>query len=177
MERSYEAEQTGKSQLGDYMQENSYIQILIQSLRQKLAALDNIVEKNQEQYEILSVEEADMDAFEKNVAEKSEYVDEIIFLDDGFEEIYSRVKEELNENRAAHAEEIKEMQKLISAITERSMKVQAQEQQNKDLAAQQFSKARKKIRQVKTGKQIANRYYQNMQQLNVVDPQFMDKKK
>ena len=85
------------------MQENSYIQILIQSLQKKITALDNIIVKNQEQYEILSVEEADMDAFEKNVTEKSQYVDEIIFLDDGFEEIYGRVKEELDENKAAHA--------------------------------------------------------------------------
>ena len=50
------------------MQENSYIQVLIQSLHQKVEALDSIIEKNQEQYEILSAEEADMDAFEKNKA-------------------------------------------------------------------------------------------------------------
>ena len=53
------------------MQENSYIQVLIQSLHQKVEALDSIIEKNQEQYEILSAEEADMDAFEKNIDEKS----------------------------------------------------------------------------------------------------------
>ena len=34
------------------MQENSYIQVLIQSLHQKVEALDSIIEKNQEQYEI-----------------------------------------------------------------------------------------------------------------------------
>ena len=55
------------------MQENSYIQVLIQSLHQKVEALDSIIEKNQEQYEILSAEEADMDAFEKNIDEKSQY--------------------------------------------------------------------------------------------------------
>ena len=52
------------------MQENSYIQVLIQSLHQKVEALDSIIEKNKEQYEILSAEEADMDAFEKNIEEK-----------------------------------------------------------------------------------------------------------
>ena len=31
------------------MQENSYIQVLIQSLHQKVEALDSIIEKNQEQ--------------------------------------------------------------------------------------------------------------------------------
>ena len=82
------------------MQKNSYIQVLIQSLHQKVEALDSIIEKNQEQYEILSAEEADMDAFEKNIDEKSQYIDKIVFLDDGFEEIYTRVKEELDGNRA-----------------------------------------------------------------------------
>lgn len=155
----------------------NYIQVLIQSLHQKVEALDSIIEKNKEQYEILSVEEADMDAFEKNVREKSEYIDKIVFLDDGFEEIYARVKEELDVNRAAHAEDIRQMKKLIADITERSMKIQAQEQRNKELASVQFSKARKKIRQVKAGSKGAMQYYRNMQQLNVVDPQFMDKKK
>ncbi|MGN0291296.1 MAG: flagellar export chaperone FlgN, partial [Lachnospiraceae bacterium] len=151
------------------MQENSYIQVLIQSLHKKVEALDSIIEKNIEQYEILSTEEVDMDVFKKNVTEKSEYVDKIIFLDEGFEEIYARVKEELDANRAAHVEEIKQMKELISVITERSMKIQAQEQRNKDLAAMQFSKAKKKIRQVKTGNKVATQYYQNMQQINVVE--------
>ena len=62
------------------MQENSYIQVLIQSLHQKVEALDSIIEKNQEQYEILSAEEADMDAFEKNIDEKSQYIDKIVFF-------------------------------------------------------------------------------------------------
>ena len=52
------------------MQENSYIQVLIQSLHQKVEALDSIIEKNKEQYEILSAEEADMDAFEKTSRKK-----------------------------------------------------------------------------------------------------------
>ena len=140
------------------MQENSYIQVLIQSLHQKVEALDSIIEKNQEQYEILSAEEADMDAFEKNIDEKSQYIDKIVFLDDGFEEIYTRVKEELDGNRAAYTEEIQKMKDLISMITERSMKIQVQEQRNKELAGMQFSKARKKIRQVKAGNKAASRF-------------------
>ena len=152
------------------MQENSYIQVLIQSLHQKVEALDSIIEKNQEQYEILSAEEADMDAFEKNIDEKSQYIDKIVFLDDGFEEIYTRVKEELDGNRAAYTEEIQKMK-------ERSMKIQVQEQRNKELAGMQFSKARKKIRQVKAGNKAATQYYKNMQQMDAIPPQFLDKKK
>lgn len=159
------------------MNNKNYLDILIQSLHQKVEALDHIIGKNEEQYTILSAEEADMDAFEKNVTEKSEYVDKILFLDEGFDEVYQRVKEELDTNRASYAQEIAEMKRLISIITEKSMKVQAQEQKNKDLAQKQFAHARKKIRQIKAGKRVASQYYQSMQQINVIDPQFMDKKK
>lgn len=159
------------------MQENDYIQVLIQSLHQKVEALDSITEKNEEQYAILSETKVDMDAFEKNVADKSEYVDKIIFLDEGFDEIFSRVKEILDTDRQAYQEDIRQMKKLISAITERSMKVQAQEQRNKQMADRQFSQAKSKIRQLNKGNRIATQYYQNMQQLGVIDPQFMDKKK
>lgn len=159
------------------MQENNYIQVLIQSLHQKVEALNSIIEKNEEQYAILCEEEADMDAFESNVKAKSEYVDKIVFLDEGFDETFARVKEELDANRQAHEEEIKEMKQLISMITERSMKVQAQEQRNKQQADRQFSQAKSKIRQLNKGNRIATQYYQNMQQLGVIDPQFMDKKK
>jgi len=159
------------------MQEKSYIQVLIQSLHQKVEALDSVIEKNKEQYEILSAEEADMEAFEENVKDKSTYIDKIVFLDDGFEEIYTRVKEELDTNRNSHTSEIKEMKELISMITERSMTIQAQEQRNKELAALQFAKAKRKIKQLKTGNQVAEKYYNSMQQINYIDPQFMDKKK
>lgn len=159
------------------MQANNYIQVLIQSLHQKVEALDCIIEKNKEQYEILSKEDADMEAFDQNVKEKAEYVDRIVFLDDGFEEIFSRVKEALDTNRPAYADEILRMKELISQITERTMKIEAQEHRNRDLAVAQFSKAKKNIRQVKTGSQAAMQYYRNMQNLNVIEPQFMDKKK
>ena len=54
---------------------------------------------------------------------------------------------------------------------------QAQEQRNKELAGMQFSKARKKIRQVKAGNKAATQYYKNMQQMDAIPPQFLDKKK
>ena len=39
------------------------------------------------------------------------------------------------------------------------------------------AKARKKIRQVKAGNKAATQYYKNMQQMDAIPPQFLDKKK
>lgn len=159
------------------MQENSYIQVLIQSLHQKVEALDSIIEKNQEQYEILSAEEADMDAFEKNIDEKSQYIDKIVFLDDGFEEIYTRVKEELDGNRAAYTEEIQKMKDLISMITERSMKIRSGAAQQRACRNAVLKGTEKRYVRSKPGNKAATQYYKNMQQMDAIPPQFLDKKK
>ncbi len=70
---------------------NDYISIMVQSLQKKLEVLNGIIEKNVEQRQILEQEELDTDAFEQNIKLKSDLVDQIEFLDDGFEELYGRV--------------------------------------------------------------------------------------
>lgn len=71
---------------------NDYLNVMIQSLQKKVKILDEIMKKNKEQHQILEQEELDADAFEENVQEKGELIDQINFLDEGFEELYGRVK-------------------------------------------------------------------------------------
>ena len=52
-----------------------------------------------------------------------------------------------------------------------------QEAKNKDLMTQKFVSVRQKAKVVRTNSKAASQYYKNMMQLNVVDPQFMDKQK
>ena len=154
-----------------------YLTILMESLQKKIRILDQIILADQEQREALEDPNLDPDDFDRIVEKKAEFIDQLEQLDAGFEEVFARVKEELDGNRAAYTEEIQKMKDLISMITERSMKIQVQEQRNKELAGMQFSKARKKIRQVKAGNKAATQYYKNMQQMDAIPPQFLDKKK
>ena len=98
-------------------------------------------------------------------------------LDSGFDKLFERVREVVNANREAYASEIKEMQGLITRITEKSSEIQVQEARNKDLMTQKFAKVRKQARDVRASQQAVNQYYQNMKKINVIDPQFMDNKK
>lgn len=156
---------------------STYITILIQSLEKKVLVLDKIIESNKEQREILSQEEMDTDRFEANLDEKGRLIDELNLLDDGFQEIYNRVKDELGDNRELYKEEIKRMQKLISDITEKSVTIQAEEERNRAAAAKQFDNMRDNILVAKRSRQAANVYYSNMSRVNTVDAQFMDKRK
>ncbi len=156
---------------------NDYISIMVQSLQKKLEVLNGIIEKNVEQRQILEQEELDTDAFEQNIKLKSDLVEQIEFLDDGFEELYGRVKSLIETEKQEHKEEIQLMKQLITGITEKSVTIQSQEARNRKLVEQRFSQERKKVRSMRNTSTVANQYYKNMSRLNVVDAQFMDKKK
>lgn len=158
------------------MAEN-YLLIMIQSLKKKIQVLDCVIDANDRQKIALENPSLDPDDFDKIVEEKAKYIEQLDLLDQGFDKLFARVKEALDSDRELYKNEIKEMQMLITSITEKSNKIQVQESRNKDLMTQKFAKVRKQARDVRASQQAVNQYYQNMKKLNYIDPQFMDNKK
>ncbi len=158
------------------MAEN-YLLIMIQSLKKKIQVLDSIIDANERQKTGLENPSLDPDDFDKIVEEKSKYIEHLDLLDQGFDKLFERVKEVLNNDRETYKNEIREMQALITTITEKSNKIQVQEARNKDLMTQKFAKIRKQAKTVRASQQAVNQYYKNMKKLNYIDPQFMDNKK
>lgn len=157
--------------------ESTYIDIMIQSLQKKEKVLKEIKHQNILQKELLEADKADADAFDKTVEDKAALIEQILQLDSGFDKLFQRVKEQLEENKEAYAPKIKTMQQLIRSVTDLNMEIQAQEARNKDLMTRKFVNIKERAKAVRTNTKAANQYYQNMMQLNVVDPQFMDNKK
>lgn len=157
--------------------EQTYVDIMIQSLEKKIKVLEEVKKQNILQKELLENDKAEADEFDATVEKKAALIEQIMQLDSGFDKLFERVKEELNNNRDAYAEKIKRMQSLIRKITDLSMEVQAQEARNKDLMTRKFAFVRDTAKTVRTNTKVASQYYQNMMQLNVIDPQFMDNKK
>ena len=158
------------------MAEN-YLMIMIQSLKKKIQVLDCIIDANERQKIDLENPSLDPDDFDKTVEEKAKYIEHLDLLDQGFDKLFERVKEEVTNNRELYKNEIKEMQVLITTVTEKSNKIQVQEARNKDLMTQKFMKVHKQARDVRASQQAVNQYYQNMKKINFIDPQFMDNKK
>ena len=158
------------------MPEN-YLMIMIQSLKKKIEVLDCIIDADERQKIGLEDPSLDPDDFDKIVEEKAKYIEHLDLLDQGFDKLFERVKDQLNDNREIYKNEIKEMQVLITRITEKSSEIQVQEMRNKELMSQKFAKVHKQARDVRANQQAVNHYYQNMKRLNVIDPQFMDNKK
>ena len=106
-----------------------YIEILLESLQKKKTLLEAIQEENQKQEAAVKAD-GGLEAFDKTVKKKGRLIRELNGLDDGFETVYARIKEELVQNPTAYRNEIAQMQRLIAEITELSVSVQASEQRN-----------------------------------------------
>lgn len=155
----------------------TYVKILIESLEKKIEILNQIIEKNSEQKEIISAEKLETEQFEQNLKKKSELIDEIEDLDEGFQIVYEHVKEELTGRKDQYAKEIIILQELIGLVTDKSILIQTEEERNKVSIQNHFSNLKKEIKQAKLGRKVAIDYYKSLSKANMIEPQFLDKKK
>ena len=156
---------------------DNYLSVLEDSLKKKLQILDELTDYTTQQQELLKVEELDYEAFDRLVDQKEPLIQRIMELDQGFETVYDRIKEQLLGNKEQYAAQIRALQSLIGELTDKSVKLQTMEQRNKSAIEQQFRKSREKIRQGRQNKQAALNYYKNMNNANYVPPQFLDDNK
>lgn len=159
------------------MPEKNYLQILEQSLKKKLAILNQIRLKNEEQRVMLLDENLASDDFENNVEEKGALVEKLGLLDQGFEEIYKRIREMLDVDKEQYRDEIQKLQVLIRQVTAAGSSIQAEEKRNYKLAQEKFSSVKKQVREIKSSQKAVNEYYRSMTKRNYVDAQFLDNKK
>ncbi|WP_207638025.1 flagellar protein FliT [Butyrivibrio sp. FC2001] len=147
------------------------------SLRDKIEVLNEIVKENETQKEILeSTTEFDEKGFDEAISRKGELIRRVDNLNDGFESLYERVKEELDQNKEIHKERIRIFQDLIRQITDLSNSIEAGEKRNSALAKNYFSVARNKMNQGRKSSQAALDYYLTMNKSKITPPQFYDTK-
>ena len=159
------------------MEKSQYISIMIQSLKKKSAVLDTIMELNIQQKEELENPALDPDDFDRTVEKKAEQIQQLELLDNGFQELYEKVREELQSNREAYREDIACMQEYIRKLTDKNATIQAQEARNKDLMTQKFASVRKQVKEVRKSQKVVNQYYKSMMKANYMEAHFTDNKK
>ncbi len=156
---------------------NSYIEILKQSLTKKIELLDTIMALNVLQKDMLENPDLDPDELEENLNRKEELVEQLSKLDDGFSQIYDRVRADLTENRGTYSDDIAQMKRDITAIMDKSTAIQSQEKRNQVLMQQKFTSVKKQIKEVKKSRQAVNSYYRNMMKMGAPEAAFLDDKK
>jgi len=160
------------------MNNMDYVVMLRESLEKKADILRVLLIRNKEQAAILQDPNTSPDDLEKNMDMKSELIERIIMLDEGFEQLFNRVKKIIDEDRETYADEIRLMQDLIKQVTALTVDVEASEYKNKEYAKTRFANIKKDVREVKKSNDVVSSYYKNMMAHNKADdPAFLDKKK
>ncbi len=155
----------------------SSAQILVESLEKKSRILDEIIKENEAQEILFKQDQLDMEALDASADRMGELAEKLELLDEGFEAVYDRIRQELIDNKSAYRQEIRRMQELIAVITEKVVGINAARMRNKMQAENQFKKSRQQIGRATSKMKASQNYYNSMNRLNFVDPQFYDNKK
>lgn len=158
------------------MSQNS-AQILRQSLEKKNTILDAIIEQNSIQEDILKEDNLDMEAFDASIDRIDALVSQLEKLDEGFETLYDRVRVELMNNRQEYRNEIAKMQLQIQQITDKIVTINAGKMRNQMRAENHFKQKSREIKNAMSKTNATKSYYNSMNNLNYVAPQFYDNKK
>lgn len=153
-----------------------YLKMLDQSLDQKKQMLDEMIEMTATQKASLEKDPVDWTGFDDLVEKKAEMIERLDRMDDGFESVYDRIREELLRDKEQHKDFVTEIQKKIQAVSDASASLMAAERRNKELVETKMADEKKKLQQRKTTSKVASNYYRTMNKVNLIDPQLMDKK-
>ena len=158
------------------MENSNYLMIMVESLTKKIEILEKLLEYTKKQEMLLEEEEFYMEEFSKLLDKKGELIDVLNTMDQGFEQVYERMEEEIKGKKEEHSHEILLMQERIRTITDLSIKLQELEYKNKEKVEMQFSQKKNEIKTFRQSKDNVNKYYRVMSKTQVVDSAFLDKK-
>lgn len=156
---------------------DSLLQILRDSLIQKLQILLAVEKKSKEQAELLTGSDVSMESLDRNMDEKAELIEKIDKLDSGFEALYGSIREELIHNKNCYKEQIWEIQQCVSEIMDVSVSIEAIESRNKAAVDLLFRNRKKTLQHRKNASGVARHYQKAYKNLNEISPQFVDSKK
>lgn len=156
---------------------NVYVSALQDSLRKKKAVLQKLYDLTKQQAEVLGQETVDIDHFEELMEAKDGEIAVLNSLNAGFQSLFQKIENTLQDQRYQYEKQIKQMQKDIRAITDLGVQIEGLEHQNRDAFQAYLLKERKEIQAGRASSRSAVSYYQNMpNQHHEWQTYFMDQK-
>lgn len=153
------------------------LQLLIESLEKKKGILSDILTKSRLQGEIASADDFEAEQFDMLADEKSELLILMDELDQGFDAIFNRIRDELLLNKDKYKKEIGRMQELIRETVDLGAQIHATEARTKDSVSRVLKNNRQELLKRKTSSKSVRDYYKANSQLNFVGSYFIDQKK
>lgn len=160
------------------MEQNAtYVNVLVTALKKKLSILEKMEQSILEQERILKQKKISIDEVNENEKEQEELLIELDKADQGFENVYNRVREEFAVNKYQYETEIKTMQGYIKKITDLTVKIQAQQIRNRQLMEVFFYTKKREVQKFHYNKRTTAQYHSHMANTNSGEAVFLDSKK
>ncbi len=161
---------------------DNYLQIMIDSLNKKEKLLDEILARNKDQYDLIKdkqYEDVDWTAFNLRVGEKEIAIDHIIEIDEGFDETYKIIKDEVSGNKEKYRDKVIILQDIIGRLTDKGVAIQTGEERNRQIIDNIFLRTRQEIKKQRTGIRAASNYYKTMSNsvVRAAENSILDEKK
>ncbi|MBR1744159.1 MAG: hypothetical protein IJ733_20320 [Lachnospiraceae bacterium] len=155
-----------------------YISAMQDSLKKKYGLLEKILAWTEKQKDLLSGQDLDIGAFEEILDAKEALIRQVLELDQGFQRIYVKIKNDLEENKQEYKPRILEMQNLIRQNTDLGVRIQAIEQGNKRKFEELAARKRQEIQGFRLNNRTTDMYAKHLaNQHQEGQSYFLDKKK
>lgn len=155
---------------------DSYVQVLVDTLRKQIDVLKEIVQLTKEQQRIADSQEFDEVMLEQTLNRKEILIARLNELDDGFASVYGRVRKEVNKHKELYKKELQLLQSLIKECTDLGVEIKVLEARNREKLAQCFAGKQKEYGTQRTAATVASRYYQTMKSAQMRAPYSFNKK-
>lgn len=157
--------------------QTTYLRILEDTLDKKQKILNQIYSLTRRQESILRGTSVQTESLDQCMDQKSECLEKLEELDDGFEMLYAKVREELQNTPGSYKEEITKLKQSVNKVMELSISIQALEQRNKMAMERYLLRHRKNIQGYRSSQKRVGTYYNTMTGFNPHQSFFLDKKK
>lgn len=140
----------------------SYITLLIDTLKKQEIALADVLEITKEQSKIANAPEFDEVLLENSLNRKEILIAKLNELDDGFVSVYGRVRNEIQGNTETYKTQIRQMQDLIKKCTDLGVEIKVLEERNRNQLMKCFASKNKKYSSQRNAAMVASRYHRTM---------------
>ncbi len=142
---------------------NSYIQMLLETLQKQETTLQEVLEVTKHQSEIANGQLFDEEAFGETLNQKEILIARLNSLDDGFASVYGRVRSVILQEKDVYREDVLKMKESIKRCTDLGVEIKVLEERNRDKLTQCFSEKHKQYGSQMTAATVASKYHQTMQ--------------
>lgn len=156
---------------------DNYLKVLADTLTNKEQVLAQILDITKEQESILKASEYNDDAFLETLNKKEPLIARINQLDEGFQAVYERIRQDVYDQGGVYDGEIKKLQEMIRTCIDIGSRIETLEAENKKRLSEYVSSQRQEYKAKAATNTAAMKYYQSMSGVGVASSAFMDQNK